>query len=315
MLTSRAWNNMRVLVTGASGLVGRRLVRRLAGDGHAVTAVVHERTAVPGAVEVRTFDLRDTLSVRQAATGTLDVVIHLAAITSGTDARSDPGQAWDVNAAGTVRLCEVLGASGSAPAPLVILASTAEVYGAGVDRPRIETDPTIPCSPYAASKLGAEVGAREVGRRRGLPLIVARLFPHTGAEQDTRFVVPAFARRIREADVAGRREVLVGNLDPIRDFLHVEDVVEAYVALMERGKPGSCYNVASGTGVTIREIFVKLCASLGADVQARVDPGLMRPADIQHLVGDATKLRQDTGWRPRRTLDDVLDEVARAQAH
>jgi GDP-4-dehydro-6-deoxy-D-mannose reductase len=153
-----------------------------------------------------------------------------------------------------------------------------------------------------------------VGRRTGLRVIVARPFPHTGAGQDTRFVAPAFARRIREAQQAGRRDVQVGNLDPIRDFLHVDDVVEAYLALLEHGVPGACYNVASGTGVPIREIFDKLRVLLHADVRATVDPALVRPADIPHLVGDAARLRADTGWRPHRTLDEALDEVARAEA-
>ena len=199
---------------------------------------------------------------------------------------------------------------------MLLLVSTAEVYGAGSGpQARAESDPPAPCSSYAASKLGAEVAATEVGRRTGLRVVVVRPFPHTGAGQDTRFVIPAFARRIHEAQRAGRRDVPVGSLDPIRDFLHVDDVVDAYLALIERGTPGACYNVASGSGVSLREIFERLRARLRADVRATADPGMMRPADIAHLVGDATRLRTDTGWRPRRTLDDALDEVARAQAH
>ena len=290
------------------------MVRRLAADGHAVTAAIRRGTAPRlGDVTVRPFDLRDDASVREVAQGGCDVVVHLAAVASGADARRDPGVAWEINAAGTARLCEALAASAPA-APLLLLVSTAEVYGAGdAPRARAESDPPAPCSPYAASKLGAEVAAAEAGRRTGLPVIVVRPFPHTGAGQDTRFVIPAFAQRIHEAQRTGRRDVPVGNLDPVRDFLHVDDVVDAYLALIERGTPGGCYNVASGLGVSIREIFERLRARLGADVRAAVDPTMTRPADIPHLVGDATRLRDDTGWRPRRTLDDALDEIARAQ--
>ena len=307
---------MRVLVTGSDGFVGGRVVRRLAANGHAVTAAIRRGTTPPpGAVAVRPFDLRDGASVREVADGGFEAVVHLAAVASGADARRDPGAAWEINAAGTARLCEALAGSAS-PAPLVVLASTAEVYGAG-DRPgpRTESDPPAPCSPYAASKLGAEIAAAEVGRRTGLRVIVARPFPHTGAGQDVRFVIPAFVQRIREAQRTGRRDVLVGNLEPVRDFLHVDDVVDAYLALIERGTPGACYNVASGSGVSVREIFERVRALLQADVRATVDPALVRAADIVHLVGDATRLRTDTGWRPRRTLDEALDEVARAQAH
>jgi len=101
----------------------------------------------------------------------------------------------------------------------------------------------------------------------------------------------------------------------VRDFLHVDDVVDAYVTMLERGRPGTCYNVASGVGITIRTLFERLAALLGAAVRPVVDPALVRTSDIPHLVGDATRLRRDTGWEPRRTLDEALNEVARAEAH
>jgi GDP-4-dehydro-6-deoxy-D-mannose reductase len=307
---------VRILVTGADGFVGGHLVRRLVALGHDVTAAVRRGTAPDlGAIEQRPFDLADDWSVRQVTAGRFDAVAHLAAIASGADARRDPGTAWVVNAAGTARLCEAV-AGTEGPTPLVLLVSTAEVYGAGAPpRLRRETDAVAPCSPYAASKLGAEIAAQEVARRTGLRVIVARPFPHTGAGQDARFVIPAFARRIHEATRSGRREVQVGNLDPVRDFLHVDDVVDAYVALIERGRPGAWYNVASGAGITIREVFERLRAVIGAEVAAVVDPALTRPSDIPHLVGDSGALREHTGWAPRRTLDDALNEVARAQAH
>jgi GDP-4-dehydro-6-deoxy-D-mannose reductase len=307
---------VRILVTGADGFVGGRLVRRLTALGHEVTAAIRRGTAPDlGPVAQRSFDLTDDASVRQAVAGPFDAVVHLAAVASGADARRDPGAAWVVNAAGTARVCEAAAAS-PGPAPLVLVASTAEVYGAA-DAPRLrrETDPVAPRSPYAASKLGAETAAREVARRTGLRVIVARPFPHTGAGQDTRFVVPAFARRIHDAQAGGRREVMVGNLEPVRDFLHVDDVVDAYAGLVERGRPGTVYNVASGTGITIREVFARLAAVIGADVTAVPDPALARSSDIPHLVGDTAPLREHTGWAPRRSLDEALNEVARAQAH
>jgi UDP-glucose 4-epimerase len=120
---------------------------------------------------VRPFDLRDAASVQEVAEGGFEAVVHLAAVASGADARRDPGAAWEINAAGTARLCEAL--SDSSARPLLLLASTAEVYGSGEGpRLRVESDPTVPCSPYAASKLGAEIAAAEVGRRTGLRVIV-----------------------------------------------------------------------------------------------------------------------------------------------
>ncbi len=161
------------------------------------------------------LELGDVRSVRQAAERPCDAVIHLAAVASGSDALKDPGVAWAVNAAGTARLLGEFGRRRKAEEadPLVLVVSTAEVYGAGPARPLTESDPVAPRSPYAASKAGAELAAIETRLRTGLRVVIARAFPHTGPGQDERFVAPAFARRLRGARLARARVVKVGNLD------------------------------------------------------------------------------------------------------
>lgn len=307
---------MRILVTGAEGFVGGRLVPRLLAEGHDVTAAVRRGAARSlGAVPVREFELRDDASIREAVRGGFDAVVHLAGIASGGDARRDPGTAWDVNASGAARLAEMLAVDRTGETRL-LLVSTGEVYGAtATTRPRSEDDLPRPCSPYAASKLGGEIAAQEVARRTGLRVTIARAFPHTGSGQDTRFAAPAFARRLWAAKRSGDHAVSVGNLDPVRDFLHVDDVVDAYVRLVERGREDTVYNVASGIGVTIGAVFERLRDLIGVAAEAVRDPALVRPAEIPHLVGDAERLRRDTDWVPRRSLDEALDEVARAEAH
>jgi GDP-4-dehydro-6-deoxy-D-mannose reductase len=316
---------MRVLVTGADGFVGVRLVARLLEDGHEVTAAVRPdrpvfaegiRAPWGAAVNAVPFELLDGASVRRVVAIGCDAVVHLAAVASGGDARRDPVEAWQVNAVGTARLAEELGRvrAGGESDPLLLVASTAEVYGAGVERPRREPDPVVPCSPYAVSKLGGESAALEVHRRTGLQVVVARAFPHTGRGQDERFVVPAFARRLIEAKRTGRGEITVGNLDPIREFLHVADVVEAYVRLLKCGVPGEIFNVAGGEAISLRALFDRLVRIVGHAAEPVPDPALMRPADIPHLVGDATKLRDLTGWSPAYSLDDTLTEVVHAEA-
>ncbi len=314
---------MKILVTGADGFVGSRLVSALAALGHEVGAgvipsapasLLARRAAFPNTTVVRELDLRNTESVDAAVGAGWDAVVHLAAAASGAEASRNPLPAWEVNTLGTVRVGEAMGRGclGGGD-PLLLFVSTAEVYGAGVSEARAETDPTRPCSSYAVSKLAAESAVLEVSRRTGLKTIIARPFPHTGTGQDDRFVVPAFVRRILEARRSGSSSFRVGNLNPVRDFLHVDDVVDAYCRLIDAGIAGEIYNIASGSGVSVKEILEMVLAAAGVDLDTEVDPELVRPSDVPHLVGSSTKLSHDTGWQPKRTLEQAIREVVDAQ--
>jgi GDP-4-dehydro-6-deoxy-D-mannose reductase len=198
--------------------------------------------------------------------------------------------------------------------PLVLVVSSAEVYGNGPATPRVETDPLVPQSPYAASKLAAEVAALEAWRRAGLRVMIARAFPHTGPGQSSLYVVPAFIQRLRAAKAADADRVATGHLEPVRDLLDVRDVVQAYVALLQHGVPGEAYNVSRGEGMTLRELFTRLAGLVGVRVEPVTDPTLMRSGDIRYLVGNAGKLKEATGWSPRITLEQTLREMVDAQA-
>ncbi len=312
---------MKVLVTGADGFVGRHLVRRLLQAGHAVGATV--RPGAPGVTEWTgggvtqvPLELADGSSVRTALEYAPEAVVHLAAVASNREAWSDPGQAWVVNAAGTARLAEELARRkepGAGDATLLVV-SSGEVYGAGGPAARRESDPAQPQSPYAASKLGAEVAALEVWRRSGLRVVVARPFTHTGPGQPPRFVLPGFVERLEAARAGGRREVPTGNLEPVRDLLDVRDVVEAYLALLRSGRPGEVYNVSRGEGHSVGELFRRLAELVGVAAEPVPDPALSRAHDLPHLVGDSTRLREATGWTPAISTDAMLRGLLDAQA-
>jgi GDP-4-dehydro-6-deoxy-D-mannose reductase len=313
---------VRVLVTGADGFVGRRLVAALIAGGHEVTAACRpggppaERWLGRDADRARVvpLELTDAGSVRAAVADGPDAVAHLAAVSSTSEARREPGLAWQVNALGTALLADALAERVEPGRTRMLLSSSAEVYGMGPPGRRVETDPVQPISVYAASKAAAEVAALAAGRRTGLGVIVARAFPHTGAGQPPQFVVPAFVRRVRDARRAGAKTVATGNLDPVRDLLDVRDVVAAYVALLERGAPGEVYNVARGEGVPIRELLTRIAGLLRAEVEPVPDPVLTRNLDVPYLVGDPAKLERATGWRPAITLDETLRGVVDAEA-
>jgi GDP-4-dehydro-6-deoxy-D-mannose reductase len=317
---------MRVLVTGAAGFVGRHLVPRLAEQGHDVTAGCRPveqlddslREQWGDAVQVVSLELAEREGVRAAVEPVPDAVIHLAAIASVREAREDPTRAWVVNAVGTARLMDAVLAAGTAAGrdPLVLVVSTAEVYGNGSGRARVETDVPAPQSPYAASKLAGEIAALEAWRRGGLRVTVARPFIHTGPGQRPPYVIPSFIQRllaVKAGNAPGR--VPTGNMEIVRDLLDVRDVVEAYILLLLRGRPGEIYNVARGSGYTLRDIFQKIAREIGVKAEPVSDPTLIRAGDIPHLVGDSAKLRGDTGWSPAFSLEQTLRDMVHAQAH
>jgi len=315
---------MKVLVTGADGFVGGWMVRELLQAGHYVVGAVRvgggPSATVPEAERFRVewvdFDLLSSDSVGALARFGADAVVHLAAVASGADARQDPGFAWTVNAAGSARLAEALGRSTLEHRgdPLLLLVSTGEVYGHGHGRASVESDPVLPVSPYAASKLGAEIAVGEVSRRTGLRTIIARAFPHTGPGQSDKYVLPALAHRIRTAKRIGAPVIKTGNLEPVRDLLDVRDVVAAYRVLLEEGQAGAIYNVASGHGVSLYHLVDRLSAVLGHRVIVEPDPNLARPNDLMHLVGDPSRIISGTGWKPSISLDQTLKDLLDAQA-
>jgi GDP-4-dehydro-6-deoxy-D-mannose reductase len=317
---------VKVLVTGADGFVGRFLLRRLLAEGHQVVGAVRGGRphgdaglgeAERNAVSWVPLELDGTAPMDQLTAAPVDAVVHLAAVASSSEARRDPASAWTVNAVGTARLLDALArARGEGRAdPLVLVVSSSEVYGAGEgERLRLETDPVRPQSPYGASKAAAEIAALEAWRRTGLKVVVARAFQHTGPGQTLTYVVPALARRIRDAKRAGQRSVTTGNLEPVRDLSDVRDVVAAYVALLGSAVPGEIYNVCRGEGRRLADIFATLAALIGASVVPEPDPALLRAGDIPHLVGDPGRLHATTGWTPAHTFDQTLQDVVDAQA-
>jgi GDP-4-dehydro-6-deoxy-D-mannose reductase len=316
---------MRVLVTGADGFVGRHLVRKLVGAGNEVgagcrpggPAVDWPAVAPGGTIEAVAFEITDQASVERALRWRPDAVVHLAAVASTREARRDPAAAWVVNAVGTARLlsaAEAARESGGSD-PVLVIVSSGEVYGAGPSSPRVEADRLLPQSPYAATKVAAEVAALEAWRRSGLRVIVARPFTHTGPGQTTVYVLPGWAERLREAKRSGAATIPTGNLEPVRDLLDVRDVAEAYRLLLLRGVPGEVYNVSRGEGSPLGEVFEQLRAIIGVAASPSPDPSLVRGNDIPYLVGDSTKLRRATGWAPAITLQQSLRELVDAQAH
>jgi GDP-4-dehydro-6-deoxy-D-mannose reductase len=318
----------RALVTGGAGFAAQWLERALLERGWEVVAAglgVPPQTSVLGEAERRSVRWVET-DVRQAAdiaraldAARPDAVFHLAGIAFVPAAAADPGETYEVNVVGAVRLLTAVGQRRQVGAldPVVVLVGSGEQYGrhGTAELPLSETAAQCPLSVYAASKAAQEVVALHAARAQGLRVIATRSFNHSGPGQAAHFLLPALVARALEARADGRRTVVVGNREPIRDYLHVQDVAAAYLALAERGVPGEVYNVCSGEGVAVGELAANVLQRVGVRADITTDASLVRSVDLPALVGSPEKLRRTTGWSPQRTRADIIDDLIHAQTH
>jgi len=290
---------VRSLITGGRGFVGTWLADHLRHQGDEVVVVDQEVDVTdPSAVLATMSDVAP------------DAVYHLAALTHVGASWDDPLRVLEVNVLGTGSVLAAARRCGSDP--LVLVTSSAEVYGAVTDPgvlPLTEASPTAPLTPYAASKLAAEALTDQAWRGDGQRVITVRPFNHIGPRQSADFAVPALAKRIVEASRAGASSIPVGNLTARRDFTDVRDVVRAYRLLVVSGEPGTVYNVCSGRDVSIAGIAQRLLDLSGASLTLEVDPALVRAVEVPVLWGDPSRLTAATGWEPELPLEQTLADV------
>ena len=299
---------MRILVTGADGFVGRHLCAYLRAAGDEVVETHGPRGEGISSSALH-FDVANEAAVKAAvAEAKPEGVIHLAGFSSVAKSHQNPPRVFAVNLQGTVHLLTAV--RDDAPKARVLLVGSGEVYGPVAPGTRAsEETPLVPLSPYAASKAAAELAGAQFHRNYGTQVVMARPFNHLGAGQDPTFVVPSFAAQIGAISQGKADPVLrTGNLDAVRDFSHVKDVVAAYRLLLTAGAAGQTYNICSGTGRTIGSLLEEMLQLAGVQARIELDPARLRPSDIPSLVGSADRLRA-LGWEPQLTVTDALRDV------
>jgi GDP-4-dehydro-6-deoxy-D-mannose reductase len=306
---------VRILLTGATGFVGRHLVSALEA-AFPTAAIVADHSDVTDRTAIHD-------AVRRASP---DACIHLAGITSVAAARGDPDLAWRVNLFGTLNLARAVLAF--TPGCRFLFASSAELYGTSFrsGRPLDESALLAPMNIYAATKAAADLALGAMSYD-GLRVVRLRLFNHTGPGQSDAFVVPAFARQIARIESGLQQQPLqVGGLDTSRDFLDVRDVCNAYVACLRRSDdelpPGTILNLGSGHPRRIGDVLNELLKMANLHIKVATDAARLRPTEIVTAIGDCARAQQVLGWTPgiswRQTLKDVLADwrtrVARESA-
>ena len=293
----------RLLATGRSGFVGETLAHLLATTAHGQRWTLTEIAAG--------LDLRDLAATRRLIEDARpEAVIHLAAQSAVPESFRDPEATLQINLVGTLHLLQALDAVGFKGRLLYV--GTGEVYGLVPESELPVTEARIPRprNPYAVSKLAAESLCWQWHASSGMDVVLARPFNHIGAGQSERFAVSDFARQVAEIK-RGRRPpiVRVGNLDVTRDFTSVRDVIEAYLALLERGEAGETYNICSGVEHSLRALLEQLMALGGVDAQIESEGARLRRTEQRRMCGDASKIYNATGWRPSTPIGASLREA------
>jgi GDP-mannose 4,6-dehydratase len=306
-----AWcNGLKVLITGSSGFIGSKLMDTLAARGEEVVGLeryVTGRIGAPHAHRAVFCDITEPFQVRRLLKAEQpDIVIHLAAISPVSYSYDHPQYVSEVNYLGTVNLAEA--AMREVPSlKSFLFASTSEVYGNNGLHVQSEDSPQRPASPYAVSKVAAENYLSFLYEAYGFPVVVARPFNTYGRLNDAHFFIEkCMTQMLRGGDVR------LTDPKPVRDWLFVDDHIDGYLALLNKGKSGQTYNLCTGVGFTVRETAEKIAKVTGFKGHVEWSSQPDRPTESMVIIGDNHKAQRELGWTPKIELDEGLRRLVEA---
>lgn len=302
---------MKVLVTGCNGFAGRHAVAALRNAGHEI--VGGDVACLPSApFPCLEMDVRDLDSIAAALEKARpSAILHLGGIAFVPSGWTQPQNVFAVNTIGTLNLLDAV--RQKLPAARVLVVSSAEVYGSHpAPKPLAEDAPYRPDNIYGVAKTAADHASLLYAAHHRLDVMVARPSNHVGAGQAPYFVSSAFAAQIAAIANGAEPVVRVGNLDQRRDFTDVRDVARAYALLLERGRSGLAYNIASGRMIPVRDVLGILCDVANVHPKIEIDPTLFRPNENRPAY-DTSRIFSHVGWKAeiplRKTLEAVYADI------
>ncbi|MFA6230629.1 MAG: NAD-dependent epimerase/dehydratase family protein [Rhodanobacter sp.] len=286
----------RALLTGRNGFTGRYVGAELEAAGYEVVGLSdRQEPDDTGSITVNLLD-RETVLAAVAAIQP-EVVLHLAAISFV--AHGDVDEIYRVNIVGTRNLLDALAQLVQKPR-IVVLASSANVYGNAEVEPITEDTPPAPANDYAVSKLSMEYIARLWMDR--LRIVITRPFNYTGVGQSEQFLIPKIVSHFRR----GEKVIELGNTRVARDFGDVRDVARAYAAIVQASPVGETLNICSGVGHSLGDVLDMMADIAGYPIEVRVNPAFVRSNEVARLVGSPAMLGALAGWHAQHTLPQTL---------
>lgn len=291
---------MKILITGITGFIGSHLRKVLEGEIFGLVRWSHRRERHEGYIPIH-GDLRDYHSIVSIIKQIKpEIIVHLGAITPVSLSFERPFDYFEINTTGTINLAEA-SLRFNPYLKKFVVASTPEVYGIQNQYPIKETAPLNPNSPYAVSKAAADLYLRYMSTSYSFPVVFSRHANCYGRKKQTHFVVEAMISQM----VKGK-DVYLGDPTPERDFIYVDDVIDFYKTLIEKGKPGEVYNAGWGVGHSIKDVaeLVKNISGFAGSTHWNSLP--KRPGEILKIILDGTKAKQMLGWEPKVSLEEGL---------
>lgn len=307
----------KALITGIAGFVGSHLAELLLKNGYDVYGLSRARSNMDHIESIQTklhledADLLDSHSLYTTINKIKpDYIFHLAAQSFVPTSWGSPAVTLEVNIIGSANLFEAVRQVGINPA--IQIACSSEEYGMVYENevPIKETNPLRPLSPYAVSKLGMDFLGYQYYESYKMRIIRTRGFNHTGPRRGDTFAESTFAKQIALIEKGKQEPVIyVGNLEAQRDYTDVRDMVRAYLLSVEKCDSGDVYNIATGEAIKIEDVLHMLLSMSKVKVKIKQDPSRMRPSDVPILIGDSTKFRKKTGWKPEITFKQTAEDL------
>lgn len=309
----------KALITGITGFAGSHLAELLLKKGFDVCGTTRPRSKTENIDHIKTkldlydADLLDSHSLYSVMIKVKpDFIFHLAAQSFVPTSWASPANTLETNVIGTVHLFEVV--RRAEINPIIQIACSSEEYGLVYknETPVKENNPLRPLSPYAVSKIAMDYLGHQYNQSYQMKIIRTRAFNHTGPRRGDVFVCSNFAKQIALIEKKKQPPIIsVGNLSAKRDFTDVRDVVKAYLLSVQKCVPGEVYNIASGKSWEIKKVLEILLSFAKVKIGVKKDPKRVRPSDVPVLLGDSSKFRKKTGWKPEisfeKTLKDLLN--------